>query len=129
MIHKIKDGTLSRLLCGLFALYLLNISIDAPDRYSNAVPEDLSINDQESILEVVLEKVMGYENAIAEYDDNDSNRETSLEKGASIDHFVLVSFHSKNHPVSSSDLGSASSFYLERLPTVYLETFSPPPQA
>ena len=129
MIHKTKDGKLTRLLCGLLALYLLNISIDPPDWYSNAVPEDLSINDQESILEVVIEKVMGYENAIVEYDDNDSNRETSLKKGASIDHFVLVSCHLKHSLVSSLDIGIANSFYLERIPAVYLETFSPPPQA
>ncbi len=53
-------------------LYLLNISVDSPDPNPESIPEDLSINDQESIIEIVLEKILGYEDAIEEYDDNDT---------------------------------------------------------
>lgn len=53
-------------------LYLLNISVDSADPYPDYVPEDLSINDQESIVEIVLEKILGYDNAIEENDDNDT---------------------------------------------------------
>lgn len=51
--------------------YLLNISVDTADLNPNYIPEDLSFNDQESIIELVIEKVLGFENAIKEYDDND----------------------------------------------------------
>ena len=54
------------------SLYLLNISVDSPDYFSNSISEDLSFNDQESIVEIVVEQVLGYENAIKEYDDNDT---------------------------------------------------------
>lgn len=53
-------------------LYLLNISIDTTDPYPEYIPEDLSINDQESIVELFVEKILGYENAIKEYDDHDT---------------------------------------------------------
>lgn len=58
-------------------LYMLNISVDTADPNPEYIPEDLSINDQESIVEIVLEKVMGYENAIEETDDNDTEDHTS----------------------------------------------------
>lgn len=62
-------------------LYMLNISVDAVDSKPNNIPEDLSINDQESIIEIIVEQVLGYEDAIKEYDDNDSedfNKKTNL---------------------------------------------------
>jgi hypothetical protein len=53
------------------ALYLLNISVDTADSTPHYLPEDLTFNDQESIVEIVLEKILGFEDAIAECDDND----------------------------------------------------------
>ena len=53
-------------------VYLLNISVDAADPHPEHIPEDLTFNDQESIIEFLLEKVLGYEEMIAEYDDRDS---------------------------------------------------------
>lgn len=53
-------------------IYLLNISVDSPDPYPEYIPEDLTFNDQESIVEIVVEKILGFENAIEEYDDHDT---------------------------------------------------------
>lgn len=53
-------------------LFLLNISVDTKDLNPEYIPEDLSINDQESIIEIVVEKVLGYEDAFKEYDDHDT---------------------------------------------------------
>jgi hypothetical protein len=52
-------------------LYFLNISVDTVDPNPEHIPEDLSINDQESIIEIIVEKILGYEDAIKEYDDHD----------------------------------------------------------
>ena len=62
-------------------LYLLNISVDTSDPNPDHLSENLSINDQESIVEIVVEKVLGFEDAIAEYDDTDTedhNKRTNL---------------------------------------------------
>lgn len=53
-------------------IYLLNISIDTADPNLEHIPEDLSFNDQESIVEFVVETIMGYEDTFEEYDDPDS---------------------------------------------------------
>ena len=53
-------------------LYLLNISVDPSDPNPQHIPEDLSFNDQESIVEIIVEYVLGYEDAIKEYDDRDT---------------------------------------------------------
>jgi hypothetical protein len=68
----IRNSGFFKFLWGLMGLYLLNISVDSPDHYSDSIPEDLSINDQESIIEIVIEQILGYEDAIEEYDDNDT---------------------------------------------------------
>ncbi|WP_163417169.1 hypothetical protein [Flagellimonas sp. HSM57] len=52
-------------------VYLLNISVDTADPNPEHIPEDLTINDQESIIEIAIEKILGFEDAIPEYDDPD----------------------------------------------------------
>lgn len=58
------------------SILLFNFSIDTPDylvygpHYS--AHEDLSINEQESITEFVLENLLGIENAVPENDEDDA---------------------------------------------------------
>jgi hypothetical protein len=56
------------------ALQILNLSVDPPDMHPDYVPEDLSYNDMESIVEIVLEQLLDIEDAIPEQDDDDSSR-------------------------------------------------------
>lgn len=63
------------------ALYLFNISVDSRDKGPDYLPEDLSINDQESIVEIIVEQVLGYENAIVEYDDPDGPSNNKKKSG------------------------------------------------
>jgi len=55
----------------LFALHLLNFSIDSRDSHPDFVPEDFLYNDVESIVEFVAEIVLGIDDAIFEYDEAD----------------------------------------------------------
>jgi hypothetical protein len=61
------------------AFHIFNVSVDSPDAQPESVPEDLSINDMESIVEIVLEKGLNIDNAIAEYDEPDENDSGSIE--------------------------------------------------
>lgn len=66
---------------GCMALFLFNISVDTVDPYPNFISEDLSINDQESVVEIIVEQVLGFEDAIVEYDDHDTgnhNKKTNF---------------------------------------------------
>ncbi|MFD2603872.1 hypothetical protein ACFSSG_00145 [Euzebyella marina] len=77
MLSRLRNNGLVKFLWAIMGLYLLNISIDAADPHPNHIPENLSINDQESIVEIVVEQLLGFENAFEEYDDNDSDDHNS----------------------------------------------------
>lgn len=109
------------------ALYMLNVCIDAPDVLTY-LPENLSYNDQESIIEVVLEKVLGYENAIPEYDDNDFGQTSILKTQTALDFFTLPPTPSKSNHLLSQMTLPQDVFYLLNIPTRYLDTITPPPQ-
>lgn len=51
-------------------LYLLNSSVDNPDVSSSAETANHNFNDAENLVELVVEHVLGFEKAIAEYDDS-----------------------------------------------------------
>lgn len=58
----------------LMALHILNLSVDSPDPRPDYIPEDLSFNDMESIVEIVLEQMLDIEDAVPETDDDDTSR-------------------------------------------------------
>lgn len=52
----------------------MNISVDPKDLEQKHLGEDLSFNDQESILELVVEQILGFEEAFLEFDEEDQDR-------------------------------------------------------
>jgi hypothetical protein len=50
--------------------------VDMPDAQPEDIPEDLSINDMESVIEIVLEKCLNIEDAISEHDETGDESET-----------------------------------------------------
>lgn len=76
----IRQHFLTRFLCGLVAAIVLNLSVDAPDLHDNSVPEDLTYNDIESVIEWVVEDVCHIENAFPEHEDDDQNSPFKLDK-------------------------------------------------
>lgn len=71
MINSIRNSFLLRLLWGIMGFYLLNISVDTNDLQPDNIAEDLSFNDQESLVEIMVEQILGFEDAFKEYDDVD----------------------------------------------------------
>lgn len=94
MITQIGNSVFARILWGLMGLYLFNISVDSADFNPNYIPEDLSFNDQESIIEIVIEKILGFEDAIKEADDCDADDHCSKKSGK-IDIFPIKNHSSK----------------------------------
>jgi len=70
------------------ALYMFNLCVDTTDLKPRHLPEDLSINDQESVIELIVEKVLGYEEAIAEYDEHDAE-DHNLKKHSFLDYLYF----------------------------------------
>lgn len=72
-MKTLRKHTALRIFWLLMALHILDFSVDSPDLYPDCIAEDLSINDMESIVEIVLEKVFKLDNAIPEYDEYDDH--------------------------------------------------------
>ena len=108
-------------------LYLLNISVDTADPNPEHVPEDLSFNDQESIVEIVVEKVLGFEDAIKEYDDHDTE-DHNKKKNVKIDLLVHAIKADKIDHNQFFERKKLFSDYEARLTKGFNELDSPPPK-
>lgn len=108
-------------------LYLLNISVDTADPNPEHIPEDLSFNDQESIVEIVVEKVMGFEDAIKEYDDHDTE-DHNKKKNVKTDLLVHVNKAEKIDGNHFFERKNTFPDYEVRLTKGFNEIASPPPK-
>lgn len=127
MFNLIRHSRATRFLWGFMALYFLNISVDTVDAFPNHIPEDLSFNDQESIIEIVVEKVLGYENAIEEHDDPDTENHTK-KSDIKID-FIPLYITSKNYQETVTTTLKSNCFNADsNLLIEHHELNNPPPE-
>ncbi|MFA9190257.1 hypothetical protein AAGV28_02635 [Flavobacterium sp. FZUC8N2.13] len=128
MLNTIRNKKGLRLFCAFMALYLLNCSVDTSDIRPSYVPEDLSFNDQESLIEIIVEKVFKFENAIPENEDTDTENNHILKKTISSAFYILPSFKiNNNEEIYDSNSGNIN--YNETLVLIpYFEIYSPPPE-
>lgn len=126
MLKKIRKGGFLHYFWMVMAFYILNCSVDTPDWNRNSVPENLLINDQESLVEIVTEKLLGFENAIPESDDADCD-ESSVKKNFSLDTFTLAIV--LEMPKTTVFHKEFSHIYSERFLDVSKPQHSPPPEA
>lgn len=108
-------------------LYLLNLSVDTIEHVPSSLTQNLSVNDQESIVELLVEKVLGYEDAIKEVNDYD-REEHNEKKNTKIDFLVYELTDRKNHSIRSRE--KKHQFQYQK--TLYTSEFTgidtPPPK-
>ncbi|WP_143092726.1 hypothetical protein [Arsenicibacter rosenii] len=86
MEKRKKSILLRQIFCLLMALHVINVSIDAPDYNTpngtmGVLREDLSVNEIESLGELVLEEWLGFTDAFPEHDDAEDDYDvTQLEQ-------------------------------------------------
>lgn len=123
----IRQHIIFRFFWAVMALHILNCSIDTPDAQSDDIPENLAINDIESVAELVLEQMMGFDNAIAEHDEHDTEDGSSISI-AKIIFFCqpISSFNIKSHtlPVPSVEV---KIYYTDAYATQFHPEIVPPP--
>lgn len=81
VIIRIRNSAFNKVLWVITGLLLLNISVDTTGLIRLNITKGLAFNDQESIVEIVVEKILGHENAIPEfdnYDGEDHNNKTNI---------------------------------------------------
>ncbi len=127
VINYLRNSLFVRFFWGLMGLYLLNISVDSADVTIDYFPEDLSINDQESIIEIVIEKILGFDNLIEEHDDNDTE-DFNKKKQVKID--FLVFFVSENKLSQNHFIKKTKGFpeYLHCIKNGFTFNDIPPPK-
>jgi hypothetical protein len=86
-MQKFKQHIIFRLLWLFMAVNIFNCSVDTPDTQLDYIAEDLTFNDMESVVEIVLEQVFDLTDAIAENDENDTDDEVGFETNESIEFF------------------------------------------
>ena len=116
-----------RIFWGLIALYMLNICVDSPDLFPNQ-PENLNINDQESVIELVVEQVLDLGNVIPEYDDNDTEDHTSSKTSVNLDHFIVDKSSIAFQQDFSLQKKQNTLFALANFRNLSLEVDAPPPK-
>lgn len=76
MFSYIRTSKLSKSLLSFLILVFINSSVDAPDILSKSI----AYNEQESILELIIEKGFGFEDAIGEQNQDKELPEKSFSK-------------------------------------------------
>jgi len=129
-MNTLRDtfGNLSRAICFVFAMHILNLSIDPTSPEQFFIPEDLTINKIESIAELLVEEVLGIPNVFKEHNESyDFN-------GTIIHSKILLSKVETSRLIFDfKKLSSTRIEYFisdtEIVPLVSLEISSPPPKA
>lgn len=78
-MEVLRKNILSKFFIAFMALHLFNICIDIEDYEANGLKEDLSFNDQETIVEFVLEKILDLGDVISEHDEQDTDAEKKID--------------------------------------------------
>lgn len=72
-MHHLRNNTASRWLVLFVVAVIFNLSIDPPDREAPGMPEDLSVNEIESFVELVAEQWLAIEDFLPEHDESDDS--------------------------------------------------------
>ena len=110
-------------------LHVLNCSVDIPDPKGQQVTENLSFNDQESIVEIVVEKMLGFGNVIAEYDDVDGRKHDKIQVTYSLDLVFFGTFNLYSFVLNDfQEKRCGSFFYFGHSSLEHIKNFLHPPE-
>jgi hypothetical protein len=124
LMRILRARFLMTIISSIVMLQILNISIDPAD--PNLASEDLSINDIESCVELVLEVVLDKTGAIEETDDRD---EDSRKPATSITFFSVEKFWKIDEKEYRSQSSTNSYYRALSVPNFAPAIISPPPKA
>ena len=110
------------------AVFLLNLSVDAPDPGPRHLPEDLTHNDQESITEWVAEVLLGFDNCFGEFDDEDGD-ERSGSFSPDLQAVLLSPVDASVHPPEPRRTRAPYPYYLSWWSSAGRDVHGPPPRA
>jgi hypothetical protein len=122
-----RTHIIGKTICFLFALHILNVSVNPLDVFPDWTPEDLSINKMESITEIIFEEVLHIDNAFPEQDDQINGAHSSH----AVQHLVMAYYHQLIryiYPISNFPLLHNTKNENQRI-QIPIDILTPPPKA
>lgn len=130
MISKLNNIKPLKFFWILMALLLLNCSVDTTGLFADAIEtKQLVFNDQESIIEIVVEQFLGFDNLIPENFDDDMDQKANLKKAKVIDIFIIPNFSLANDFIASEIKKIEISTGYNQWDKFHFKIPSPPPEA
>ncbi len=129
MISSLRVNNNIRILWVLLVLHLLNISVNTVEPKLEHSSEDLMINEQESVVEIIVEQVLGYEETFIEYEDDETQEHKTDNKNNVLKQF-LINFFESSSDVKLVSINKNNHFldHEARLTNSFNEIDSPPPK-
>lgn len=125
MNAQIRQSKFLKVLWLCLSIHIFNICFDTQDATPDYLKEDLSINDQETFAEIVIESIMGFDDTFTEYDDNDFGTKAK-KKLFSIK--LTLPIHLNFEALKQPDSVDPNTDFENTLPDFYNNTDSPPPK-
>lgn len=113
----------------VMALHIFNCSVDAPDAQPESFPENLTYNDMESVVEIVLEQVFDIKNAITETDDNDNENTSSVTAKGPVEWYTPPQSFVLAYPKYFVAIDRTFSYEEKYFKLFHPEIVIPPPQS
>jgi hypothetical protein len=130
VISKLNNIKPLKFLWVLMALLLLNCSVDTTGLFVDAIEtKQIAVNDQESIIEILVEQFLGFDNLIPENFDDDMDQKASLKKAKVIDIFVLPNFSLPNNIAAQIETKVEVVSGDDQCDKFHFKIPSPPPEA
>ena len=112
------------------ALLLLNCSVDTTGLFADAIEKtQIAVNDQESIIEIVVEQFLGFDNLIPENFDDDMDQKANLKKAKVIDIFIIPNFSLPDNIAAQIESKIEVVSGDNQLDKFHFKIPSPPPEA
>jgi hypothetical protein len=130
-MKKLRQNIAIRFLWFIMAIHILNVSVDTSDLVPANLPEDLSINDRESFAELFLEDILGIFNAVAEQDEEETEKitRTCLQKAIHSPYTYKYPKLTIKPPLADDSVIVFAVYFPSFLASVDTELLIPPPQA
>lgn len=113
----------------MMAVLFINTSVDPADPQGDWVEEDLSLNEMETITEIIAEQILDIEDCFEERDDNDSEGSTPVKPVKDLSQYEPEKIVMLN-PASSLVASHSKPDYFKRFRSQFVsEVNAPPPKA
>lgn len=110
----------------IMTMLLINTSIDPVDPEGDWVAEDLSVNEMESITEIIAEQILNIEDCFEETNDDDAESGTAVKVLKDVSQYIPVKITAPNLASTLTDALTTPE-YFKRFESQFISEINAPP--